>query len=74
MGVGARAWHARVRAGRTGPGARRGLASCGPLEAAIRQLEAGLRRPDAALSLSYQGQLAGDARDNGLKGSFDWRF
>lgn len=30
--------------------------------------------PDATLSLSYQGQLAGDARDNGLKGSFDWRF
>ena len=40
-------------------------------------IEAGLGvaiAPDATLSFSYQGQLSGDIQDNGLTGSFDWRF
>ena len=26
------------------------------------------------VSLSYQGQLAGDFQDNGIRGNLDWRF
>jgi Calcineurin-like phosphoesterase len=40
-------------------------------------VEAGLDvvvAPDATLSLSYQGQLAGDIQDNGIRGNLDWRF
>jgi outer membrane autotransporter protein len=40
-------------------------------------VEAGLDvalAPDASLSVSYQGQLAGDIQDNGIRGNLDWRF
>jgi len=40
-------------------------------------IEAGLGieiAPDAKLSVSYQGQLAGDIQDNGIRGNLDWRF
>jgi len=40
-------------------------------------IEAGLGMqiaPDATLSLSYQGQLANDIQDNGIRGNLDWRF
>ena len=29
---------------------------------------------DAVLSVAYQGQLAGDLKDNGVHGQLDWRF
>jgi autotransporter-associated beta strand protein len=48
-----------------------------PVAADTALIEAGIGvalAPDATLSLSYQGQLAADVQDNGLKGSFDWRF
>jgi outer membrane autotransporter protein len=30
--------------------------------------------PDAALSIAYSGQFAGDVNDNAVTGRFDWRF
>jgi outer membrane autotransporter protein len=30
--------------------------------------------PDATLGVSYQGQLAGDIEDHGIRGNFNWRF
>ena len=40
-------------------------------------IEAGLDvqvAPQAVVSVSYQGQLAGDVQDNGIRGNVDWRF
>jgi outer membrane autotransporter protein len=48
-----------------------------PISQDTALLEAGLAvevAPTATLSLSYQGQFAGNVQDNGITGSFDWRF
>jgi outer membrane autotransporter protein len=40
-------------------------------------VEAGLDlaiAPDATMGVSYQGQIASDVEDHGIKGRFDWRF
>jgi len=48
-----------------------------PIKQDTALIEAGLGveiAPDATFALSYQGQLAGDIHDNGIRGNLDWRF
>ncbi len=71
--------------GDTSPGAALAFNSNGvgfgitgvPIAQDTALIEAGLDvqvAPQAVVSLSYQGQLASDFQDNGLRGNVDWRF
>jgi outer membrane autotransporter protein len=71
--------------GDTSPGAALAFNSNGvgfgitgvPIAQDTALIEAGLDvqvAPQAVVSLSYQGQLAGDLQDNGIRGNVDWRF
>ena len=71
--------------GDTSPGAALAFNSNGigfgitgvPIAQDTALIEAGLDvqvAPQAVVSLSYQGQLAGDFQDNGVRGNVDWRF